>query len=188
MTSHDVAPDLVEPVVGFRQWQLDGCGLRSMRYDEPWRHATLTARCRARTHPGEAAPVSDCSCGVYAWYRPCPRTASAGSADLVHGAVVLWGRIELHPAGMRGQFCRIVSLALPLARGRKRYRLLEAAERLRVPAVPHRALAHFAAAYGSPVPGQLIPRREPTASHQSRGLVHGLLLAATRTGKPSGRP
>ncbi len=180
-TTHvlDAAPDLIAPVVGYRQWRLDSSGLRSMLCDEPWREATLTARCRARTHLGEAAaPSNVCSCGVYAWYRPCPRTASAGSADLVSGAVVLWGHVELHAVGMRGQFCRVVALALPLSRGRKRNGVREVAERLGVPAVAHRTLPTIATTHGGPVPSQLIPCRVP-AAYQKVGLVPGLVHSAT---------
>lgn len=178
--STDVAPDLIAPVTGFRQWRLSDEGLRSMLYDEPWPRATLTARCRAHAHPADDAPLTECSCGVYAWYRPCPRTASAGSADLVAGAVVLWGRVEAHAIGMRGEHCRIVALALPLSRGRKRERLRAVAHRLRVPAVPHRALREVAAIYGAPVPEQLIPpRASATAAYQPVGVVPRLVQAAT---------
>jgi len=34
-------------------------------------------------------------------YDPCPRTASAATRDLVGGAVVMWGRVELHGTGLR---------------------------------------------------------------------------------------
>jgi hypothetical protein len=75
------APDLIEPVIGFRQWRMAGEGLLSIACDERWPEATLVARCVAGgnlgAHPDRAAPVSDCSCGIHAWYEPCPRTASA---------------------------------------------------------------------------------------------------------------
>ena len=114
------SPDLIEPVIGFRHWRMGKTGLLSTTCDEQWQQATMTARCRAggdHSHPQQAAPASACSCGIHAWYTPCPRTASAPTWDYVAGAVVLWGAIELHASGMRAQRCRIVALALPLSRG-----------------------------------------------------------------------
>ena len=164
------APDLIRPLIGFRQWRLarDG-GLRSLVYDEPWPSATMTARCRVAAH--EEAPVEDCTCGVYAWYRPCPLTSSCATRDLVAGAVVVWGAVELHATGMRAQCCRVVALALPLSRGRKRRRVCAAAERLGVPVVPHRALPWIANAHGGPVPDALKPEWD-------RSLGRGLSAAS----------
>jgi hypothetical protein len=83
------APDLIEPVIGYRQWRVAEGGLVSIACDEVWREPTLDARCRVGGHPQETSPVSGCSCGVHAWYAPCPRTASAPTRDYVAGAVVL---------------------------------------------------------------------------------------------------
>ena len=146
------APDLFRPLVGFRHWRLASGGLRSLVCDVAWPAATLTARCHAgghHTHP----PVGECSCGIYAWYRPCPVRHS----EVVAGAVVLWGDVELHTGGMRAQHCRVVALALPLSRGRKRRRVCAVAERLGVPVVPHRALTRVVHALGAPVPDALKP-------------------------------
>jgi hypothetical protein len=148
------APDLIRPVVGFRQWRLAGTALRSLFADHTWRTPQLEARCASRGHP---APANDCACGIYAWYRPCPRGASAGTADYVAGAVVVWGRLELHATGLRGQYAQVVALALPLSRWAKRRRVLAAAEALEVPAVPNRALTAVACDNGEPVPDSLRP-------------------------------
>ena len=134
-----VAPDLIVPLVGFRQWQLTAGAITSMYDGTPWPAGRLTARCD-RGHSPEEVPAKDCSCGVYAYYDPCPRTASAMTPDLIGGAVVVWGRIEAHIYGMRGEHARIVALELPLSRGRKRRAVIEIADRLGVPAVPHRSL------------------------------------------------
>ena len=69
-------PDLVEPVIGFRQWRLCDGELWSAFADWRWTRGTNTARCIAAdaTH-SEDAPVSACTCGLYAWYTPVPRTA-----------------------------------------------------------------------------------------------------------------
>jgi hypothetical protein len=154
------APDLIEPVLGFRQWAILQGALRSPLSGVPWETAELHASCAAGVHDPTQAPVASCSCGVYAYYDLSPRTASAATADLVAGAVVLWGRLELHTGGMRASHARIVGLALPLSRGRKRARLLAAAERLSVPAVPHRQLAGIAGRHGGALPRSLRPSRQ----------------------------
>ena len=151
--------DLIEPVIGFRQWRLADEGLLSLTADELWQTPTLQARCRLGGHPQEQSPTSHCSCGIYAWYGPCPRTASAAARDIIAGAVMLWGAIELHVDGMRAQHCWIAALALPLSRWGKRDRVRGVAELLGVPAARHRHLWAEARVYGSPVPTELKPPR-----------------------------
>jgi hypothetical protein len=99
---------------------------------------------------------------VYAYYDPCPRTASAATPDLVGGAVVVWGRIEAHAYGLRGKHARIVALELPLSRGRKRRAVVEAAELIGVPAVAHRALKTVALEHGAVLPPALRPKKTTT--------------------------
>jgi hypothetical protein len=171
----EAAPDLIEPVIGFRQWRLVGDSLRSLTCDEVWLDAYKEARCHL--HTARAAPVGDCTCGVHAWYEPPPRTAS--TAQYVAGAVILWGAIELHVTGMRAQFCRIVGLALPLSRWGKRERLLAAARGLGVAVVPSRQLRAVANRHGSAVPSALRPPREWLPSPYARaGFVPQAVEAA----------
>lgn len=156
-----VAPDLIVPIVGFRQWRL-GDGVLTSMYDAGlWPEASITARCD-RGHAEVDVPAKDCTCGVYAYYDPCPRTASAATPDLIGGAVVIWGRIEAHQYGMRGKNARIVALELPLSRGRKRRAVIEAAERLGVPAVPHRSLKAIALQHGAVLQPSLRPKKTRT--------------------------
>jgi hypothetical protein len=74
----------------------------------------------------------------------------------VRGAVVLWGRIELHQRGMRAEFARIVTLALPSSR-RHADAVARLAEALDVEAVRTRDLPAAALAYGEPLEPTLIP-------------------------------
>jgi hypothetical protein len=172
------APDLIDPVIGFRQWRLTDAGLCSLRWDEVWDEPTRVAGCRASGHPDRSAPAGECSCGIYAWYAPSPRTASA--ADYVTGAVVLWGAIELHATGMRAQHCRIVALALPFSRWAKRERLVDTARRLGVPAVPYRRLSRLAGDHGASIPREMRPPREGLAIGQAPiGVVPQLVNSAT---------
>lgn len=152
------APDLIDPIVGFRQWRLAGSHLVSLFNDTRWRRVTLTARCDGGDHHPECVPDHLCSCGIYAYYDPCPRTASA-TRDLVAGAVVLWGTVELHATGLRAEHAQIVALELPLSLGAKRRNVVEVADRLGVPAVAHRKLKSVARRHGVPVRSSMRPPR-----------------------------
>ena len=156
-----VAPDLIVPLVGFRQWRLTGSGVVSMYDGTPWPEGRLRARCERGHGPGEV-PAKDCSCGVYAYYDPCPRTASAATPDLIGGAVVIWGRIEAHIYGLRGEHARVIALELPLSHGRKRAAVIEAAGLLGVPAVPHRSLKAVALEHGEVLAPAFRPKKTLT--------------------------
>jgi hypothetical protein len=151
------APDFVEPIVGYRQWRLLEGRLRSLFSESSWLGPELQARCPVGGHDPQITPAQACSCGIYAYYDPCPRTASAATHDLIGGAVVVWGRIELHATGMRAEHARIVALALPVSRGPKRRAAAEVAERLGIPLVPHRRLRSAAAEHGAPLQSSLRP-------------------------------
>jgi hypothetical protein len=174
------APDLIQAVIGFRQWRLDEHGLLSLTRDHRWTGPECVAECRRHDHPRDRAPVNGCACGVYAWYEPCPRTGAA--PDYVAGAVIVWGQIELHATGMRARHARIVALALPFSRWGKRRRVIALADRLRVPAVPYRALKPIALAHGKPVPERLRPPREwAIAGLRPTGVVPRA-IGSTRSG------
>jgi len=156
-----VAPDLAVALVGFRQWRLAD-GVPTSMYDgAPWPEGSITASCN-RGHGLGEVPAKDCTCGVYAYYDPCPRTASAATPDLIGGAVVVWGRIEAHIYGLRGEHARIIALELPLSRGRKRLAVIEAAELLGVPAVPHRSLKAVALEHGEVLAPAFRPKKTLT--------------------------
>ena len=70
----------------------------------------------AAPHSGPA-PDAGCVCGLYELFAPA-RSRGRERLAVVHGAVVLWGRIELHRLGMRAEYARIVALALPNSRRR----------------------------------------------------------------------
>jgi hypothetical protein len=161
--SDGAAPDLVDPIVGFRQWRLAEGALWSLYSGVRWSTAELRATCTAGGHDPTLAPSKGCSCGIYACYDPCPLMASAGTPDFVAGAVVVWGRVEVHATGMRAEHARIVGLEQPLTNGDKRRELDAVAERLRVPVVPHSRLAGVAMAHGLPLDRCLRPARSGSA-------------------------
>jgi hypothetical protein len=171
------APDLITAVIGFRQWRLYDGTLWSMYANTPWPGGCAIATCLTSDfaaerdwRPCESAPAKRCRCGIYAWYRPCPRLGSAATADLVAGAVALWGRLELHATGIRSEYGAAVALALPLSRGAKRRRIEALAADLGIDAVPARHLRSAALAHGELVPDTL----KPTAGRPTCGVGGGL--------------
>jgi hypothetical protein len=158
--------DMVQPVIGYREWVLVGEELLSPLARTPWTAGTMQAEClpscrgarglwrEASEHLGPA-PDPECVCGLYALFAP-PKRGGRERLALVRGAVALWGRIELHQRGMRAEFARIVALALPPSR-RSQGAVRESAERLEVEAVPAKDLEAAALAYGRPLEPSLIP-------------------------------
>ena len=157
MSGLEFAPDLIEPIIGFRHWRLVDGALTSMFSQTPWAASEITARCPVGRHDPARTPSPACTCGIYAYYEPCPRTASATTRDLVGGAVVVWGRVEAHATGVRAEHARIVGLDLPLMRGPKRRDVMRVADRLGVPVSAHRKLRTVALTHGSPLPASLRP-------------------------------
>lgn len=128
MGAYDYGVFEEEPVVGYREWVLIGGELLSPLARSPWSGEPMQAECLPRcrgarglwrksaAHPGPA-PDPACVCGLYAFFTP-QRPRGRERLAVVRGAVVLWGRIELHERGMRAEFARIALLALPGSRPR----------------------------------------------------------------------
>jgi hypothetical protein len=178
------APDLIQPVIGYRLWRLGDDALWSPYVEERWERGVHNAVCRAdRRDHVDPAPAHDCSCGIHAWYAPCPTLSWAATRHLVAGAVALWGAMELHPFGMRAAHGMIVALALPPWNGTKPRRILEIADALEVEAVPIRRLDSVALLHGAPLPEDMAP--EPRASRAAYA-VEQRFAEGERTGwRPS---
>jgi hypothetical protein len=153
----DAAPDLIHPVIGYRQWRMHEGELRSVYTQDRWKPGPMTALCHAKAAHPPPPPAADCSCGFYARYTPVPRTASAGTPDLVAGAVALWGGLELHAQGMRAEQAVVVALALPVLPGPKRSRVRSVADAYGVPAVSPQRLEATALRQGAPIPPAMRP-------------------------------
>jgi hypothetical protein len=164
------APDLVAPVVGFRDWRILDGQFYSRHLPVVWSEPLMAARCRpqagarfmASTDPApHRAPGPDCSCGVYAYYRP---TGDAPLVDVraVSGIVTVWGNVETHADGMRAEFARVEAIAV-YSRwpSWKRDEVRAAAETIGVDLVDQDELEAAAARYGEPMPAALIPSPEP---------------------------
>jgi hypothetical protein len=161
------APDLVRPVVGFRKWRVVRDHLTSpyipLRWDEPVVHA----RCypanrsllfgRGWLDAPHHAPHPRCKCGVYAWHR-LPSPGPVPDPDRAFGVVALWGRIEVHADGMRGEHAAVRALGYAPELGGAHRRTMEAiAAAFGVPLVANAELAAIAAGFGAPVPDALLP-------------------------------
>ncbi len=179
------APDLVTAVIGFRQWRLHGVELWSLLAMDRWRRGVQTAHCDRRDHD---APANGCTCGIYAWYAPPPRGASAATPDLVAGAVALWGQIELHAHGMRGQHAMVVALALPYSWGDKRRSILAAADAFDVAAVPARKLKAAALEHGELIPRRMRPPDTTPNKRKAPGEPAPARLRAVADGYPGRSP
>ncbi len=161
-----IAPDLTRPIIGYRDWVQVGDEILSPLARTPWEAGPMQAEClpscrgarglwrTASAHPGPA-PDPGCACGIYGLFAP-PRPRGRERLALVRGAVVLWGRIELHQRGMRAEFARIVTLALPSSR-RHADAVAKVAELLDVEAVRAKDLPVAALAYGEQLEPTMIP-------------------------------
>ena len=145
------APDLIEAVVGFRNWRLIDGALTSPNTGVAWHEPLLCARC-LREPESHEAPHPGCDCGVSAYHEPQTRFSTVDFRG-VSGIVTMWGRIEVHEDRMRAEFARVEALAT--------YRHWSAGHRHAVAAVAGRLGADLvdlyeqheaAAAYGTSVP------------------------------------
>ncbi len=163
-----IEPDLLGPIVGFRQWVVVGDEIFSPLARTAWGDEPMQAECLARcrragglwrrpAEHGGPAPDPRCVCGIYALFAP-ESLRRRDRLSRVAGAVVVWGRLEVHEAGMRAEFARIVALALPGGRHRGADRIVNGlAQRLGVQAVPAGRLEAAALVHGDPLPQLLVP-------------------------------
>ncbi len=108
-------PDYISPIVGYRVWQWDETGLRSLNGERWLPGHPLTASCKAdacgsiaglskATHDPAELPDFSCTCGVYA-AKSIEHLRQRGYKRFgVHGEVYLWGRVVEHERGWRAQF------------------------------------------------------------------------------------
>ena len=162
------APDLIEPVVGFRKWRLDDEHLSSPYVRVYWRERVMHARCHRHSFVSALfeqraldeehdAPHPLCNCGIYAYYQPRGRPRAI-YVRLVWGIVTLWGQIEAHRHGMRAQHARVEALASSPEWPRSHQRAVQRiAADLGIDLVHHADLELAAGEYGGRLPETLVP-------------------------------
>lgn len=184
-------PELEDEVVGFRAWRTTEFGeLRSQVSDAWWTRGDQRAVCRIRDFDSNRtacvdAPVHECSCGLYARYSITATSPTMLSREYAVGIIQAWGRMELHPNGLRAQYMRIGAL-LSLD-----HRFLQPGhyERLRCSAkrygVPLLTIDHLedadsmASEYGDIVPIELRPRVHVLPGpHRSHEIITGAAYRA----------
>ena len=158
------APDLVEPVVAYRNWRVIEGKLRSLYLPVFWMQPVQQAECRigraggerAPEEPAHMAPADTCVCGIYASHEP-DREFPTMDFRGVTGIVTLWGTIQVHPEGMRAEYARVEALALYDRWSRRQRDAVQAvAEELGVDLVPLDELEAAAPRYGRRIPGDLV--------------------------------
>jgi hypothetical protein len=112
-------PDYVSLFVGWRVWQWDAAGLKSLN-GEPWLPGRpIAAGCRVAGayrdgRPPHGAPQMRCTCGVYGSKSlDHLRGTQYWQFGSVHGEVVIWGSVVEHEQGFRAQFAYPKTLYLP---------------------------------------------------------------------------
>jgi hypothetical protein len=217
----------------YRAWTFDGYKLRSANpAGGHWTPGVNHAECRRsayeysalvpntwaastglnRVQPSRsahAAPHHRCHCGLYAWHDPARLPGASGfAAEYVYGAILAWGRIEVHGDGLRAEYAEPVLLAYDESQSYKHVRRVQAiGSELGLPVVEVDELEEASKAFGEPVPRELRPDRgQPFEVGPRLALAltaGGMLLAsaglaarvkqdqrraAATTGRPPGPP
>ncbi|HTQ60839.1 MAG TPA: hypothetical protein VMI32_11475 [Candidatus Solibacter sp.] len=108
------APDYISPMVGYRVWQWDAKGLKSLNGARWHPGSAFAAECKSRGC--QEAPQSGCTCGVYA-SKSFNHLRQMGYAQQpIHGEVWVWGTVVEHEEGWRARYAYPKSFLVPLSR------------------------------------------------------------------------
>ena len=181
-------PDLIEPIVGFRNWRIFQTGPAAGALSSPflpvsWAQRVVRAECRSWRSADDllrtphTAPDPDCGCGIRAYRAP---TSEFSKVDYraVSGIVTLWGRIEIDRDEMRAQLARVEALGIYRRWSRRQQEAVrEVAASLGVDLVDLHELGVAAASYGA------LPLPSLVADPQAHGLRDRFAAAfASRVG------
>jgi hypothetical protein len=109
-------PDYVSPIIGYRIWQWDAAGLKSLNGELWFPCRPLSAVCKAdatgsisgllkpAAHDPAELPSLKCSCGVYAAKNSEHLNRCGYRKFAVRGEVFMWGRMVEHERGWRAEF------------------------------------------------------------------------------------
>ncbi len=148
------APDLIEPLVGFRNWRVIDGVLSSPYAPLTWREPVACARCLREAH---RAPAPGCDCGISAYHEPDLRFSSVDFRG-VSGIVSVWGQVEVHEDRLRAEYARVEALAMhPRWSNRQRHAVTAVAAELGAELVDLREQGEAARSYGAVVAPALLP-------------------------------
>jgi hypothetical protein len=94
-------PDFISPVVGYRVWQWDNSGLKSLNGTHWLPGKIFVAECRIQGHE---VPQLGCKCGIYAAKTVAHLRREGYDRKGIYGEVYLWGTVVEHQQGWRAQF------------------------------------------------------------------------------------
>jgi hypothetical protein len=171
------APDLIEPIVGFRNWRIFAGGPTAAELSSPyfpvaWTDPVLHAECRrfgsadALLAAPHAAPDRDCGCGICAYHAS---TGEFSKVDFrgVSGIVTVWGTIDVDRNGMRAEYARVEALAIYQRwTRRQREAVSEVANGLGVDLVELGELEALAAGYGELLPASLLAEQRTSGMRE----------------------
>jgi hypothetical protein len=161
-TTQGLAPDLIAPVIGYRDWRVTEDGLTSPHTGAVWLEHTMHATCLPTRvedliRPEHDAPHPGCSCGIHAYYALEDRASKVDYRG-VCGVVSLWGRLEAHEDGMRAEWARVEALGVYQRWSRRQTRaVLDVASQLGCDVYDLADLPVVASRYGSELPEIVLP-------------------------------
>lgn len=187
LPKREPSPHVKGKVLGFRAWSLDGYQLTSVAIQSSaWKIGANEATCRRSavglpffppgylqslglpepepTPPPERheAPQHGCECGLYAYHAPFWSMAPEGDGVSVYGAVLAWGRVQVHHDGFRAQYAEPVVLAYSRRQVYEHVNAIKAiAGEMNVPCVELDELAARAVEFGATVEQELRPEAPP---------------------------
>jgi hypothetical protein len=140
-------PDIVMPIVGFRQWRVSagrigpiGNGAAIWRQGPEW----TQSECTSGLH---MSPGPRCHCGFNAWFRPDRIVGS--EFPMVGGIMLGKGVIEVHeqdPPGFRSEYGK--PLAFTWTKPEDEAQVRELGKSLNIPVVPFDMMETFAVEHG----------------------------------------
>lgn len=167
-------PDLIEPVLGYRVWRVRDGLLHPWCQHGPWQPGDpKPARCLS-SGTMHAAPATGCHCGFHALHSLDGKLGSYTARDYalsgdgrhmgvlgrtrgwigwVAGAVVAWGKLEVHATSFRAEYAKPVAII----RGPHGRMCREIATRYSCALVPIEHVEKVAREFGQPVPESLRP-------------------------------
>lgn len=171
----DRAPDLIEPILAWRGWEVTPTGhLIASGVQGVWDPGVNTAVCKHAGHT-EDVPAVNCGCGFYGWHEP-----SDVQHGQIRGAIKCWGEIIVHDVGVRAEFAEVVCLFQSTT---QEVWLQRASERYGVPLVASQDEAEkLAATHGIRIPVGMRPDKSEAAADFGWPLIS---VHLNRVGFPS---